>query len=182
MQNERIVEFERSAGRIFGLAARVMLGASLAVTMTGCTLTLAPLAKDTATFSKATGTVVDSSKGAYAAANQLHNQAQVVVAIDNYGKPGWRPDTPLKALLTPEQLAARTKVLDALKAYAQALDGLTETTKRNKKLDAAATSAGSNLGSLTAAGAPDLQTVFPGFKGLSASESSGVSSAISWAG
>ncbi len=173
MQNDGIGWFAVLAVRGRCRAAGLALGAALLLSTTGCTLSLSPLAKHTATFSTATATVVDGSKNAYLAANKLHMEEQVAAAIDSYGSPGWSPYTPLKPLLTPEQLAARTKVLDGLKAYASGLAGLTETKKRDKKLEDASSSAGSNLASLSVAGIPELQTLFPG-----STEASGASTAI----
>ena len=100
-------------------------------------------------------------------------QEQAAAAIDSYGSPDWSPYTALKPLLTPEQLAARTKVLDGLSAYASGLAGLTETKKRDKKLEDASAAAGSNLASLSVLGIPELQTLFPG-----TTEASGASTAI----
>lgn len=169
---------ERSFRVRRGHAIAAMAGAALALGTSGCTLTLAPLAKHTAVFSSATAVVVDGSKKAYLTANELHRNEQLAAAVDGYGSAGWSPYTATKPLLTAEQLAARVKVLDALSAYAAALDKLTETKNREKKLDDAASAAGTNLQSLTAVGAPKLQRVFPGFAGLSADEANGVSTAI----
>lgn len=151
----------------------LVLSAFLAPSTTGCTLSLSPLAKHTATFSEATGLLVEGSKNAYLAANKLHMAEQTAAAVDAYGTKDWSPYTPLKPLLTPEQLAARTKVLDGLKAYADGLARPTETKSRNKKLEDASSAAGSNLASLSGAGMPELQTLFPG-----TTEASGVSTAI----
>jgi hypothetical protein len=156
-----------------GRGAGLALIAAIALSTAGCTLSLSPLAKHTAAFSAATATVVDGTKNAYLAANKLHSDEETATAIDNYGSPDWSPYTPLKPLLTPEQLAARTKVLDALKAYADGLAALTETKDRDKKLQNASASAGSNLASLSAAGAPALKELFPG-----TAQSAGVSTAI----
>lgn len=177
MRNEQRAGFGRGFGRGLILAgtrsAGVALSAVMALSTVGCTLSLAPLAKHTAAFSAATATVVDGTKNAYLAANKLHTEEETAAAIDSYGSPGWSPYTELKPLLTPAQLAARTKVLDGLKAYADALDGLTETKKRDKKLQDASASAGSNLASLSVEGVPALQSLFPG-----TTEASGVSTAI----
>jgi len=156
MRNERRARLGSDLGRVLALAVRraagLALGVAITLSTTGCTLSLSPLAKHTAAFSMATATLVDESKNAYLAANKLHLDEQTATAIDSYGSPGWSPYTELKPLLTPEQLAARTKVLDALKAYADGLAGLTETKDRDKKLQNASSSAGSNLASLSAAG------------------------------
>lgn len=156
--------------------------AALSVVITGCTLTVAPLAKHTAAFSTATSTVVDGSEGAYRAANELRRREQIAEAIDNYGNPGWSPYTPLKPLLSQEQIVARIKVLEALKAYAEALATLTDSKRAYKKIDDSATAAGGSLQSLIGADAPDLKTVFPGIKGLSADEANGISVAINGVG
>lgn len=173
MHHERFREFDVLGVRVLSRLAGLSLGAAVLLATTGCTLTLSPLAKHTATFSTATATVVDGSKNAYLAANKLHIDEETAAAIDRYGSPDWSPYTPLKPLLTPEQLAARTKVLDALKAYADGLAGLTETKMRDKKLEDASSSAGSNLASLSVLGIPELKTLFPG-----TTEASGASTAI----
>jgi hypothetical protein len=151
------------------------LAAGVAITLstTGCTLSLSPLAKHTAAFATGTATLVDGSKNAYLAANKLHKEEQTAAAIDSYGSPGWSPYTELQPLLTPEQLAARTKVLDGLKAYADGLAGLTETKVRDRKLQDASASAGSNLASLSRSGVPAMRRLFPGTP-----EVSGASTAI----
>jgi hypothetical protein len=143
-------------------------------------VTLSPLTKHTETFSTATATVVTNSELAYRAANQLHQDREVAAAIDNYDTPGWRPDTATTPLLTPEQIAARTKILEGLKAYAQALADLTETKNRNQAFDTALTTAGANLQSLNAAAAPPLKTLFPSLSvpSVSAAEAGGVTTAI----
>jgi hypothetical protein len=167
-----------SSARIRPRSVAVLAASALAFGTTGCVVTLSPLAKNTTTFSTATATVVTNSEAAYSKANTLHQQEQVSAAIDAYDTAGWSPYTATKPLLTPDQIAARTKVLEGLKAYADALAALTETKNRNKALDTSATTAGTNLQSLTAAGATDLKTLFPGLSALSATETSGVSTAI----
>lgn len=158
----------------------LVVASAVAFGTTGCVVTLSPLAKSTATFSTATATVVTNSEQAYTTANQLHHDEQVAAAIDAYGTPGWSPGTATTPLLTTDQIAARTTVLEGLKAYAQALAALTETKNRNAALDTAASTAGVNLQSLTAAGAPDLKTLFPSLSGsgISATETAGISTAI----
>ncbi len=156
----------------------VLVATSLALGTTGCVVTLSPLAKSTATFSTATATVVTNSEQAYTTANQLHHDEQVAAAIGAYDTSGWSPYTATTPLLTPDQIAARTKVLEGLKAYADALAALTETKSRNAGLDTAASTAGVNLQSLTAAGAPKLTSVFPSISALSATETAGISTAI----
>jgi hypothetical protein len=139
----------------------VSLALACALPTTGCVVTLSPLAKHTAAFSAATNTIVDNSEDAYRAANQLHHDEQLAAAIDAYGQPGWSPDVALPPLLTAEQLDARIKVLDALKAYAQALVTLTGSKKQETDLDAATTAAGAGLKGLSAAATPDIQKLFP---------------------
>jgi hypothetical protein len=177
MQDERSACFGSGCVRVFSRAGSrsfaLALGSALTLSILGCTLSLSPLAKHTAEFSTATATLVDGSKNAYLAANKLHLDEQTAMAVDSYGAPGWSPYTELKPLLTPDQLAARTKVLDALKAYADGLAGLTETKDRYKKLQDASASAGSNLASLSTSGIPGLQSLFPG-----TTEASGASTAI----
>lgn len=169
-----------SHARRFLGACAILVATALALGTTGCVVTLSPLAKSTATFSTATATVVTNSEAAYRTANQLHQDREVAAAIDNYDTPGWRPDTATTPLLTPDQIAARTKVLEGLKAYSQALAGLTETKNRNQAFDTALTTAGANLQSLNAAAAPPLKTLFPSLSvpGVSAAESGGVATAI----
>jgi hypothetical protein len=178
MQNQRT----SSATKVAATPPFLSIAAPLTfavVLLTGCSVTLAPLAKRTESFSTATTTIVDNSKDAYRAAIQLRHKEQVAAAVYAYDKTtGWSPYTDLQPLLTPDQLDARIKVLDALKAYAQALTDLTSTKKQNTTLGTAAAGAGSNLKSLSAAAAPDLKTVFPGMAAMSTAEANGVSTAI----
>ncbi len=164
--------------------ASITHGAGLAVTFTlmttGCTVTLTPLAKHTAAFSKATASIVDSSEDAYRSAIKLHHEEQVAKAVSAYNNdPNWSPYTALGTpLLTPEQLDARIKVLDALKVYAQSLVELTNAKKQYAPVGLAAAAAGTNLQTLSTAATPYLQKLFPGMSAMSTTEANGVSTAI----
>lgn len=169
----RPIRLRSSLRRAIGL----LVGA-LVLTTSGCTLTLSPLAKHTAEFSNATAVVVEGSKNAYTTANRLYQSQQIDAAIDAYDTPGWSPYTATMPLLTPDQVAARVKLLDGLRAYAQFLDGLTETKTRNGRLDDAASSAGANLQSLTGPGGSRLKALFPGLEKSGALDSQAVSTEI----
>lgn len=111
--------------------------------LAGCA-TSTPLARHTADFSSATSLVVDNSENAYRAAVRLHDKEQASAAVAKYDtdKP-WDPHT-LKPLIDAEGLQARSDILDGLKAYAQSLADITNGVNSDK-LDAAATSVGTNL-------------------------------------
>jgi hypothetical protein len=178
MQNQRI----RCAPQVAATPAFRIFAPTLTLALTllmGCAVTLSPLARRTEAFSDATATVIDNSKDAYRAAIDLRHREQVSAAIYAYDKkPGWSPYTDLQPLLTPEQLDARIKVLDGLKAYAESLTDLTSTKKQNEKLGTAAAGAGAGLQSLTAAAAPALKTTFPSMAAMSDDAAHGVSTAI----
>ena len=179
MQNRHRNCVTKAGERPLLRAAAVHLALALILLATGCTLSLSPLARHTAAFSTATAVIIDNSEDAYRAANQLRRDEQIAAAIDGYDKvPNWSPYTALQPLLTPDQLSARIKVLDALKAYAQQLADLTNSKKQNESLGEAAAAAGNGLRSLSAATTSDLQKVFPGLSAMTAPESDGVSTAI----
>ena len=139
--------------RTGGLTASVQLSA-VAVTFAvslgvgGC---LSPYAKHAQAFSTAANTVIDSSEDAYRGANKLRLEEQVAAAVFDYDKnPAWSPYKDFKPLLTPDQLSARIKVLDGLKAYAASLVELTSKPSGADEaaLQSAAEGIGDNLLSL----------------------------------
>ncbi len=92
--------------------------------------------------------MVDGSEDAYRGAMALRVKEQTVSAVYAYDKnPSWSPYKDFKPLLTPEQLDARIKVLDGLKAYAASLVELT-TGKSSTNATDAATAAGAGLQTL----------------------------------
>jgi hypothetical protein len=135
--------------RTGGLTASVHLCAfAVSLGIGGC---LSPYAKHAQAFSTATNTVIDSSEDAYRGANKLRLDEQVAAAVFNYDKnPAWSPYKDFKPLLTPDQLNARIKVLDGLKAYAASLVELTSKPSGADEaaLQSAAEGIGDNLVSL----------------------------------
>jgi hypothetical protein len=121
---------------------------ALSLVVCGC---LSPYAKHAQAFSSATNTVINSSEDAYRGANKLRLQEQVAGAVFDYDKnPAWSPYKDYKPLLTPDQLSARIKVLDGLKAYAGTLVELTSKPSGEDEaaLESAAEGVGDNLLSL----------------------------------
>jgi hypothetical protein len=163
-----------AAGSFFNssLAAGVL---ALCLLATGC---LSPLAKHTAAFSTATKTVVDNSKDAYRGAMDLRVREQTVAAVYAYDKnPQWSPYKDVTPLLTPDQLEARIKVLDGLKAYAATLVELTSG-KATPDQTAAATAAGSSLQSLNQSVATEFSTALPNAPVMSDAAANGASTAV----
>ena len=126
-----------------------VLCASL-LTLVGCSLS--PLARPTAAFSGATSQVVDNSENAYRAAVRLNDEAQASMLVARFDSAPMDPHS-LKHLMEPQDLEARTEVLDGLRTYAQTIADLSSGVS-SSKLDDAATSVGTNLQKLGAAGAP----------------------------
>ena len=160
MQNgarQRTVCLTASCGQLCVIAVALALGPGVC----GC---LSPYAKHAQAFSAATSTVVDSSKDAYRGANKLRLDEQVAAAVFDYDKnPSWSPYKDYKPLLTSEQLDARMKVLDGLKAYAASLVELTgkPSAADEAALQSAAEGIGDNLLSLN-------QSVATNFSSLNA--------------
>lgn len=166
-------EFQCGAPALGLCIASATLVFSLCVA--GC---LSPLAKHTAAFSMATATVIDGSEDAYRAANRLRLQEQVAAAVYDYDKnPAWSPYKDFNPLLTPQQLNARIKVLDGLKAYADTLVDLTSG-KPSKDLETAAQAVGTNLQGLSQTVATDLSTSIPNVPVMSTAQSNIASTAV----
>jgi hypothetical protein len=116
--------------------------------LTGCSLS--PLARRTAAFSSATSQVVDNSENAYRAAVRLNDEAQASMLVARYDSAQPVDPHSLKHLMDPQDLEARTEVLDGLRAYAQTIADLSSGVA-SSKLDDAAASVGTNLQKLSAA-------------------------------
>jgi hypothetical protein len=156
-----------------GLCIAAALVLSFAIE--GC---LSPLAKHAAAFSSATAVVIDGSEDAYRAANRLRLDEQAAAAVYDYDKkPTWSPYQDFKPLLTPDQLNARIKVLDGLKAYADTLVDLTSS-KPSQDLETAAQAAGTNLQGLNQTVATVFSTAIPNAPVMSAAQANGVSTAV----
>lgn len=154
-----------------------VVAATLAFSLltTGC---LSPLAKHTTAFSAATATVINGSEDAYRGAMQLRLQEQAAASVYSYDKnPQWSPYKDPVPLLTSDQLNARIKVLDGLKAYADTLVDLTSG-KPSKDLEASAQAVGTNLQSLNQTVATDLSTAVPNLPVMSSTDASAASTAI----
>jgi len=139
------------------------------------------MAKHASAFSVATGTVINSSEDAYRAAIKLRHDEQISAAVYAYDKDAnWSPYREVKPLLTTEQLDARIKVLDGLKAYAASLVELTGTpsAKDTAALNTAAAGVGSNLKSLNQGVAHDLSTAIPKVPVMSTETAHSVSTAL----
>jgi hypothetical protein len=147
MQNgarQRTGGLTASCGQLCAVAVTFVFSVGIG----GC---LSPYAKHAEAFSAATNTVIDSSEDAYRGANKLRLDEQVAAAVFDYDKnPAWSPYKDYKPLLTPDQLNARIKVLDGLKAYAASLVELTSKPSGAEEaaLQSAAEGIGDNLLSL----------------------------------
>jgi len=109
---------------------------------------------------------------------RLRQDEQVAAAVYDYDKnPAWSPYKDFKPLLTPDQLNARIKVLDGLKAYAETLVDLTSS-KPSKDLDTNAQAVGANLQGLNQTVATDLSTSIPNIPVMSTAESNAASTAV----
>jgi hypothetical protein len=147
----------------------------LSLLTSGC---LSPLAKHATAFSAATATVIDGSEDAYRGAMQLRLQEQAAASVYSYDKnPQWSPYKDPVPLLTADQLNARIKVLDGLKAYAVTLVDLTSG-KPSKDLEANAQAAGTNLQGLNQSLATDLSTAVPNLPVMSTTDASAASTAV----
>jgi len=184
MQSKRKSEDRSMFAPAAVTAKAALLALALTVFTTGCTVTLAPLARHTAAFSVAITSIADNSEDAYRSAIQLHHEELVARAVSAYSNdPNWSPYTALgPPLLTPEQLDARIKVLDALKVYAQSLADLTNGKKQYAPLGVAAAAAGGSLQSLSVAGTPGLQKLFPTLTSMTDTQTNIVSTAITGLG
>lgn len=142
---------------------------------TGC---LSPLAKHATAFSAATATVIGGSEDAYRGAMQLRLQEQAAASVYSYDKnPQWSPYKDPVPLLTSDQLNARIKVLDGLKAYADTLVDLTSG-KPSMELEANAQAVGANLQGLNQNLATDLSTAVPNLPVMSTSNANAASTAV----
>jgi hypothetical protein len=158
--------------------ARLFLACLLGVCIfsTGCSLS--PLSKHAAAFSTATGLVIDNSESAYRTAMQLRQDEQAAAAVYDYDKnPSWSPYQDFKPLLTPEQLDARIKVLDGLKAYAATLVDVTSG-KPSKDLQDNAAGVGTNLQSLSQSVATAFSTSIPNLPVMSTATANALSTAV----
>lgn len=170
--------FPQRLPRQLAHAGVVTLWLCLSLSTTGC---LSPLAKHATAFSQAVGVVVDSSQDAYRAANKLRQDEQEAAAVYDYDKnPTWSPYLNVQPLLTAEQLDARVKVLDGLKAYAASLVELTGKPQKDdaKAMDDAATGVGANLRDLNQNIATKFSTAIPNIPVLSAAQSNAISTAV----
>lgn len=150
--------------------------------LTGCAASLSPLQRHTAAFANATVLVTDGSVDAYRGANQLHDQEQLALAVLNYDKSAaWNPADYVKPLLSPDQLQARTDMLDGLKQYAESLADLTGSGRdkdkdkdRDKDLNTAAQNVGDKLQTLSTS----VSTIFSNVPALTDQEKAGVSTGL----
>jgi hypothetical protein len=109
---------------------------------------------------------------------QLRLQEQAAASVYSYDKnPQWSPYKDPAPLLTSDQLNARIKVLDGLKAYADTLVDLTSG-KPSKDLEASAQAVGTNLQSLNQTVATDLSTAVPNLPVMSTTDASAASTAV----
>jgi hypothetical protein len=136
--------------------------AVLSLGLSGCPTATRPLARDANAFSAATVLVVHGASDAYTKANELHDRAQLGLAVLDYDKkPAWNPNDYVKPLLTSEQLNARLHILNGLKSYAQRVADLASGGKQTD-LDNAAQEVGTNLQDLSKNIPEALSTSIPG--------------------
>ncbi len=159
-------------------ALRLLSTGCASAVLAGCAVSLAPLQRNTAGFATGTITVTNSSANAYRAANRLHEDQQLALAVLSYDKrPAWNPADYAKPLLTPTQLAGRLAVLDALKQYAETLAGL-GATGHGKDLDATSSQLGSTLQGLSLNVATVFATAIPGAPTLSDNDKTALSAGL----
>lgn len=153
-------------------------GLSLCVLLSGCGLS--PLAKHASAFSTATTAVIDHSEDAYRTANELHVKEQLQHSIYSYDYAAENlmvdPRKEFPPLYTPEEMDARLKILEALKAYADSLVELTGTPSKQQSdaLDEAASGVGQNLQGLSST----LKKNFSKVPAISGEEAAGFSTAL----
>ena len=167
--------------RVFRIAKAGILPPSFVcamfcVLLAGCSLS--PMARHAAAFCSASSLVIDNSEDAYRAANDLREREQLEASAYSYDSdPHWSPYRDFKPLLTPEQLGARIKVLDGLKAYAESLVDLTGKPSKEDTaaLQGAATGVGTNLTGLSGTVSTSFDKALPT---LSSAEAKFVSTAM----
>ncbi|WP_157467296.1 hypothetical protein [Edaphobacter aggregans] len=115
---------------------------ALVLLLTGCSLS--PLARRTAAFSSATSLVVDNSENAYRAAVRLNDEAQASLLVARYDSAQPMDPHSLRHLIDPQDLEARTEVLDGLRTYARTIADLSSGVS-SSRLDDAAAAVGANL-------------------------------------
>jgi hypothetical protein len=121
---------------------------AIAILASGCASSR--LGKQPASFATAASLVVQNTTDAYTSAIDLHAQEQAYAgALKVEAGDSWDYAS-LVPLLTPEELKARTQVLDALKTYAQSLSAITGSTP-SPTLVAAAKSTGASLKTISSA-------------------------------
>ena len=147
--------------------------------LAGCSLT--PMAKHAAAFSSATGLVIDNSKDAYRAANDLREREQMEAGVYSYDYSAdhdisFDPHKEFKPLFTPDELAARITVLNGLKSYADSLEQLTGKPSKedSEALDSAAAGVGTNLQGLSTT----LNAKFAGIQAMSTTQAALVGTAM----
>lgn len=107
----------------------------------GCAV--APLTQRVNQFGGAVGTIVPPVTHAYETVEETYYDGQVAALVVNYDKNGFNPEK-IQPFLSREDLLIRTRVLDGLQAYADALRAVTSD-KASDALDAATTSVGQSV-------------------------------------
>ena len=152
--------------------------ALLALALVGCPSTPGRLAKHANAFSGATIRVVNGASDAYRKANELHDQAEISLAVLDYDKkPAWNPNDYVKPLLSQEQLTARIEILNGLKSYAKKIADLAAGGKQTD-LESAATEVGSSLQNLSKNVPSALSTSIPDAGPMSDTTKNAVSTAL----
>lgn len=95
-----------------------VISIGLLVGVTGCSLS--PLSKRTASFATVAVAATKGSANAYEVVERSDYDVQVASLVLNYDKDGFHPDT-IQPFLSSRDMQARTRVLDALKQYAETL-------------------------------------------------------------
>lgn len=123
---------------------------AVCITLTGCSLTLSPLANRSAAFGNAASHVVRDSSLAYDTVERTTYNANVSFLVLDFDTSGFHREK-IKPFLPPHDLAVRLTVLRGLQAYA---DDLAEIAGNGSfvPLDQQATALSQNLESLSANG------------------------------
>ena len=137
----------------FRSARDVCLLLPLCLSLTGCSV--GPLAKQTAAFAKATDSFTVDADKTYARAEDIHESTEFDRVLSGEIPANFNPEN-ITPLFHTEDMAARTKALGALKAYAEKLNDIALNTEK-KNLQSASKAAGSG----TATVATDVGVTTP---------------------
>ena len=123
----------------------------LLVGATGCSLS--PLSKRTASFATVAVAATKDSASAYEVVERSDYDVQVASLVLNFDKDGFHPET-IQPFLSSKDMEARTRVLEALKQYAETLAEVSGNHPL-EEIDTEAAALGSSLQAISSNG--DLQ-------------------------